>query len=111
MGWSCLSKNPSDPFKAWDSSITFDYKPRQWLTFRWSMTTATRVCRTGPVGAGLRRRVQAECPIPTMDILSTTHAPMGLTRAYTNCGGANSVWFPDLRRDESIVDIDIMVKF
>ncbi len=26
--------NPGDPFKAWDSSITFDYMPRQWLTFR-----------------------------------------------------------------------------
>jgi len=27
--------NPSDPFTAWDSSITYDYMPRQWLTFRW----------------------------------------------------------------------------
>ena len=27
--------NPSDPFKAWDTSITYDYMPRQWLTFRW----------------------------------------------------------------------------
>ena len=27
--------NPGDPFKAWDTSITFDYMPRQWLTFRW----------------------------------------------------------------------------
>ena len=26
--------NPGDPFKAWDSSVTFDYMPRQWLTFR-----------------------------------------------------------------------------
>jgi hypothetical protein len=26
--------NPSDSFKAWDSSITFDWMPRQWLTFR-----------------------------------------------------------------------------
>ena len=27
--------NPSDPFKAWDSSVTFDYMPRQYITFRW----------------------------------------------------------------------------
>ena len=27
--------NPSDPFKAWDSSFTFDYMPRQYITFRW----------------------------------------------------------------------------
>ena len=27
--------NPGDPFKAWDTSITYDYMPKQWLTFRW----------------------------------------------------------------------------
>ncbi len=27
--------NPGDPFKAWDSSITFDYMPKQYITFRW----------------------------------------------------------------------------
>jgi hypothetical protein len=32
--------------------------------------------------------------------------------AQTACGAqGSSVWFPDLRRDESIVDIDILVKF
>ena len=29
-----FTENPGDPFKAWDSSLTFDYMPRQWLTFR-----------------------------------------------------------------------------
>jgi hypothetical protein len=27
--------NPGNPFKAWDTSITYDYMPKQWLTFRW----------------------------------------------------------------------------
>ena len=27
--------NPGDPFKAWDSSATFDYMPKQYITFRW----------------------------------------------------------------------------
>ena len=26
--------NPGDPFKAWDTSVTFDYMPKQWITFR-----------------------------------------------------------------------------
>jgi hypothetical protein len=26
--------NPGNPFTAWDTSFTFDYMPRQWLTFR-----------------------------------------------------------------------------
>ncbi len=24
-----------DPFKAWDMSVTYDYMPKQWITFRW----------------------------------------------------------------------------
>jgi hypothetical protein len=32
--------------------------------------------------------------------------------AATACGAQGStVWFPDLRRDEQFIDIDIMVKF
>ena len=30
-----FTENPGDPFKAWDSSITFDYMPKQYITFRW----------------------------------------------------------------------------
>ena len=26
--------NPGDPFKAWDTSVTFDYMPKQWVTLR-----------------------------------------------------------------------------
>ena len=32
--------------------------------------------------------------------------------AQSACGGqGSSVWFPDLRKDEMLVDFDIMVKF
>ncbi len=31
--------------------------------------------------------------------------------AETACGSPGGVWFPDLRRDESFIDMDIMVKF
>jgi hypothetical protein len=32
--------------------------------------------------------------------------------AQTACGAQGStVWFPDLRRDEHFIDLDIMVKF
>jgi hypothetical protein len=35
-----------------------------------------------------------------------------LAAAETACGGGmSSVWFPDLRRDESFIDLSIMVKF
>jgi hypothetical protein len=37
---------------------------------------------------------------------------LSLSAAQTACGAqGSSVWFPDLRRDQSMIDIDIMVKF
>jgi hypothetical protein len=110
--------NPSDPFKAWDSSITFDYMPRQWLTFRWEYdyrhasvpywTGHGGITPPGPGGVPYTNNGYPEYYACLNGNSSMTES---LTQAYTNCGGSNSVWFPDLRRDESFVDIDIMVKF
>jgi hypothetical protein len=33
-GTPYFTENPGDPFKAWDSSATFDYMPVQYITFR-----------------------------------------------------------------------------
>jgi hypothetical protein len=34
-GTPYFTENPGDPFKAWDASLTFDYMPSQYITFRW----------------------------------------------------------------------------
>ena len=34
-GTPYFTGNPGDPFKAWDVSATFDYMPKQYITFRW----------------------------------------------------------------------------
>jgi hypothetical protein len=37
---------------------------------------------------------------------------MTLAAAETACGGGiSSVWFPDLRKNESFIDLDLLVKF
>jgi hypothetical protein len=37
---------------------------------------------------------------------------MTLAAAEVACGGGiSSVWFPDLRKDQSFIDMDILVKF
>jgi len=33
-GTPYFTANPGDPFKAWDTSLTFDWMPRQYITFR-----------------------------------------------------------------------------
>ena len=34
-GTPYFTENPGDSFVAWDSSVTFDYMPSQFITFRW----------------------------------------------------------------------------
>jgi hypothetical protein len=34
-GTPYFTENPGDTFVAWDSSVTFDYMPSQFITFRW----------------------------------------------------------------------------
>lgn len=105
--------NPGDPFKAWDSSITFDYMPKQYITFRaeydyrhasvpyWS----GRGGITPPGGNNGAPQFYA-----CSNGASSGQTSLGL--AETACGGGTStVWFPDLRKNESFVDLAIMVKF
>jgi hypothetical protein len=116
--------NPGDPFKAWDSSLTFDYMPRQWLTFRWEYdyrhasvpywTGHGGITPPGPGGVPYTNNGYPQyfaClngNSSMQETLSGAENP-NISGSCTNQG--STVWFPDLRRDQSIVDIDILVKF
>jgi len=114
-----FSENPSDPFKAWDSSFTFDYMPRQWLTFRWeydyrhaSVPYWTGHSGITPPGSGGVPYTNNGYPQFYACNDGNSSMQLTLSGAQTACGAQNSsVWFPDLRRDESFIDLDIMVKF
>jgi Putative beta-barrel porin-2, OmpL-like. bbp2 len=105
--------NPGDPFKAWDSSITFDYMPKQYITFRWEYDY-----RHASVpywsGRGGITPPGGNNGFPQYYVCSSgaTSNQTTLAAAEAACGGGlNSVWFPDLRKDESFIDMAIMVKF
>jgi Putative beta-barrel porin-2, OmpL-like. bbp2 len=111
--------NPSDPFKAWDSSITFDYMPNQYITFRWeydyrhaSVPYWSGAGGVTPPGSGGVPYTNNGYPqfFACNDGNSSMQETLGAAQAA--CGAqASTVWFPDLRRDEQFVDIDILVKF
>jgi hypothetical protein len=113
--------NPSDPFKAWDSSITFDYMPRQYITFRWEYDYrhASVPYWSGPGGVtppGSGGVPFTNNGYPQFYACNNGNSSMtgNLTAAETVCGSpgsTSSVWFPDLRRDEQFIDMAIMVKF
>ena len=105
--------NPGDPFKAWDTSITFDYMPKQYITFR-----AEYDYRHASVpywsGAGGITPPGGNNGSPQFYSCSNGHSSgqTSLGPAETACGGGlSSVWFPDLRKNESFIDLAIMVKF
>jgi hypothetical protein len=105
--------NPGDPFKAWDTSFTFDYMPKQYITFRWEYDYrhASVPYWTGrggitPPGGNNNSPEFFTCAS------GLTSGQTSLGPAETACGGGiSSVWFPDLRKDESFIDLSIMVKF
>jgi hypothetical protein len=111
--------NPSDPFKAWDSSITFDYMPSQYVTFRWeydyrhaNVPYWTGAGGITPPGSGGVPYTNNGYPQFFACNDGNSSMQLGLSAAQTACAAqGSSVWFPDLRRDEHFVDFDILVKF
>jgi hypothetical protein len=117
-----FTENPGDPFKAWDSSFTFDWMPKQYITFRiepdyrhanvpyWSGHGGI----TPPAFAGTASNVVNGNGYPT-EYACNSGASSGataLSAAEAACGGGlGSVWFPSLVKNEFLVDFDIMVKF
>lgn len=88
-GTPYFTENPGDPFKAWDVSETFDYMPREYVTFRWEFDhRAANV----PYFAG----------------------PGGVTPPGGNQGAPGLVvpgFAPDLRKTENRLNLALLVKF
>jgi hypothetical protein len=111
--------NPSDPFKAWDSSITFDYMPRQYITFRWEYdyrhaSVPYWTGRGGMTPPGSGGVPYTNNGYPQFFACNDGNSSMqeALGAAQTACASQGStVWFPDLRRDEQFIDMAILVKF
>lgn len=108
-----FTENPGDSFKAWDSSITFDYMPKQYITFRWEYdyrhaSVPYWTGRGGITPPGGNNGF----PQDFVCINGNSSGQTSLLAAETACGGGlSSVWFPDVRRDQSFIDLDILVKF
>ncbi len=110
-----FTENPGDPFKAWDSSLTFDYMPKQYITFRWEYDYrhanvpywSGRGGITPPGGNNGFPQFFA-----CSNGASSGQTALGpAEQACGTPGSTSGVFFPDLRRDESFIDMSILVKF
>ncbi len=122
-----FTANPGDPYKAWDTSVTFDWMPKQYITFRsefgyrhsdqgyWSgrggMTPPGG--NTGSPGSYL-------CTNGVNSSVTSSFAPTGNGFAVDNANGAVqascaaiglNAWQPDLVKNEPSIRLAIMVKF
>jgi len=87
-GTPYFTTNPGDSYRAWDASVTFDYMPDQFTTFRAELN---RRASNVPYFAG----------------------PGGVTPAGGNTGSPGSVvpgFTPDLRKSETRITLAMLVK-
>jgi hypothetical protein len=108
-----FTENPGNPFKAWDSSLTFDYMPRQWITFRSEMDYRHANVPYWSGHGGITPPAFQGSAVGTNNGFPTEYACEDGTPSATinGCGNDGGTWFPDLRRDEFLMDFDVMVKF
>ena len=117
-GTPYFSANPGDPFKAWDSSITFDWMPKQYITFRWEYgyrhANVGYFSGRGGITPGVNGS-PSTVPNPGAGALvgDTTFVPgpfLSPTPNFT-CVAGSTGFCPDLRKDEGTLRLAIMVKF
>jgi hypothetical protein len=113
-----FTQNPGDPYKAWDASLTFDWMPKQYITFRveYGYRHANVPYWTGRGGITPGDNVTpSTIPNPGAGSVvgNTTFAPgpfLSATPGFT-CVAGSSGFCPDLRKDEPSMRYAIMVKF
>jgi len=113
-----FTQNPGDPYKACDASLTFDWMPKQYITFRaeYGYRHANVPYWTGRGGITPGDNVTpSTIPNPGAGSVvgNTTFAPgpfLSATPGFT-CVAGSSGFCPDLRKDEPSMRYAIMVKF
>jgi hypothetical protein len=107
-----FTENPGDKAKMRDSTITFHWMPKQYITW-WAEAGYRHSDVPYFTGRGGITPPGGNNGSPA-DYVCSTGASSGqtsLVAAQVACGGPNSVWFPDLREGQATVSAGVMVKF
>src|SRR6202140_1181106 len=113
-----FTQNPGDPYKAWDTSITFNWMPRQYIPFLTEFGYPHAVVPYWSGRGGITpgdNTTPSTIPNPSAGSVvgRTTFAPgpfLSPTPGFT-CVPGSTGFCPDLRRDEPSIRSAIMVKF
>jgi hypothetical protein len=130
-GTPYYTENAGDRAQMHDGTITFDYMPSQYITFR--AETGYRYSDTPywtgrggitPPGGNNGSPAQYACingaPSGAGYVSSSSAFTSGLAQAISNCigagnnnsmGGNAAIWWPDLRTNQTVSTLAIMVRF
>ena len=112
-----FTQNPGDPYKAWDTSLTFDWMPRQYITFRteygYRHANVPYWSGRGGITPGVNT-FPSVVPSPNAGSIvpGTLFVPgpfLSATPGFRCVAGAG--FCPDLRNDEASMRFAVMVKF
>jgi len=117
-GTPYFTENPGDKMHAYDGTATFDYMPKEFITFRWEWgyrhTDVPYWTGHGgitPPGGNNGSPAQYACTVAGPGG-NTASGFTDLSDATTACSGfGGKVWFPDLRTQQIVSTLAIMVKF
>jgi hypothetical protein len=112
-GTPYFTENPGQPAKMWDSTINFQYMPRQYITW-WAEAGYRHSDVPYFAGRGGVTPPGGNNGYPQYYTCKSgaTSGTGSLAAAEAACGGGlGSVWFPDLRNSEAKISVGVMVKF
>jgi hypothetical protein len=115
-----FTENPGQVAKMWDTTITFQWMPREYITWWWeagyrNSNVPYWTGRHGitPPGGNNGYPAAYVCNSGAAAYTAINNTNLDLADATTFCAanGNGGVWFPDLRKTQSVVSAGIMVKF
>jgi hypothetical protein len=112
-GTPYFTENPGQKAHMWDSTVTLQYMPRQYITW-WAEVGYRHSDVPYFAGRGGVTPPGGNNGSPQYYTCSTgaTAGTANLAGAEAACGGgSSSVWFPDLRRSEAKASVGVLVKF
>lgn len=107
-----FTANPGDKAHMWDSTVTLQYMPKQYITW-WAEVGYRHSDVPYWSGRGGITPPGGNNGSPSQYVCKSgaTAGTNDLTAAYAACGGTGSVWFPDLCKGQATVSVGVMVKF
>jgi hypothetical protein len=111
-GTPYFTENPGQKAHMWDSTVTLQYMPKQYITW-WGEVGYRHSDIPYFAGRGGVTPPGGNNGFPQYFtcMSGATAGTNDLATAGVNCGGAGNVWFPDLRRSETKISVGVMVKF